>query len=186
MKEAVRDPEALIVHVGEGAPAKRFDPGGAVIAHGPASAEVKVPVTLTGPVPVLPEDGEIVRVTGTPFVKLVKAVSAAVTPSTVIVYKPLETAALTVKVPMTVPLLAVGLTVQVVRVGAAKAGSKFAGVEEMLWHIAVLAPAKPDPDTVTSVPAGPETGETAIRGTTPRAEVAVSPPGVPIPVTVSV
>jgi hypothetical protein len=131
MKEAVRAPAALIVHVGEGAPAKRFDPGGAVIAHGPASAEVKVPVTLTGPAPVLPEDGEIVSVTGTPFVKLVEAVSAVVAPSTVIVYKPLETTALTVKVPTTVPLPGAGLSVQVVADdgGVSNVGSKFAGVE---------------------------------------------------------
>jgi hypothetical protein len=34
---------------------------------------VKVPVTLTGPVPAKPENGETVSVTGTPFVKEGKA-----------------------------------------------------------------------------------------------------------------
>jgi hypothetical protein len=83
MKEAVRAPDALIVQVGEGAAAKRFDPGGAVIVHGPASAEVKVPVTLTGPVPVGPNDGEIVSATGTPLVKVAVATSTpVVTPVT--------------------------------------------------------------------------------------------------------
>jgi hypothetical protein len=83
VKEADRVPDALIVHVGEGAPAKRFDPAGAVIVHGPASAEVKVPVTLTGPVPVGPDDGEIVSATGTPFVKVAVATSTpAVLPVT--------------------------------------------------------------------------------------------------------
>jgi hypothetical protein len=75
VKEAVRAPNELIVHVGDGAPAKRFDPAGAVIEHVPASAEVKVPVTLTGPVPVGPEYGEIASVTGTPFVKVAVALS---------------------------------------------------------------------------------------------------------------
>jgi hypothetical protein len=75
VKEAVRAPEEPIVHVGEGTPAKRFDPAGATIVHAPASAEVKVPVTLTGPVPVKPEKGAIVSVTGTPFVKVAVALS---------------------------------------------------------------------------------------------------------------
>jgi hypothetical protein len=70
VKEAVRAPEELIVQVGEGTPEKRLDPAGAAIVHAPASAEVKVPVTLTGPAPVIPEEGEIVSVTGTPFVKV--------------------------------------------------------------------------------------------------------------------
>ena len=76
MKEAERLPQSLSVQVGEGAPAKRFDPAGAVIVHGPASAAVKVPVTLTGPVPVGPENGETVSVTGIPFVKVAVASSA--------------------------------------------------------------------------------------------------------------
>ena len=75
VKEAVRAPEELIVHVGEGTPEKRFDPAGATIVHAPASAKVKVPVTLTGPVPVKPEEGEIVSVTGTPFTKVAVALS---------------------------------------------------------------------------------------------------------------
>ena len=68
------------MQVGEGAPAKRLDPAGAVIVHGPASAAVKVPVTLTAPTVVVPENGESVNATGTPFVKLIEAVSVAATP----------------------------------------------------------------------------------------------------------
>ena len=75
VKEAVRAPEELIVHVGDGTPEKRFDPDGATIVHAPASADVKVPVTLTGPVPGGPEYGEIARATGTPFVKVAVALS---------------------------------------------------------------------------------------------------------------
>jgi hypothetical protein len=75
VKEAVRAPAELIVHVGEGTPEKRFDSAGATIVHAPASAEGKVPVTLTGPAPVKPEEGEIVSVTGTPFVNLAVALS---------------------------------------------------------------------------------------------------------------
>jgi hypothetical protein len=52
VKVAVRAPE-LIVHVGEGALEKRFDPAGAVIVHAPLSADVKVPETVTA-VPVGP------------------------------------------------------------------------------------------------------------------------------------
>jgi hypothetical protein len=64
--------------VGAGTAAKRFDPAGAVkLLQGPASAAVKVPVTLTGPVPGLPEYGEIAKVTGTPFVKVAEAISMA-------------------------------------------------------------------------------------------------------------
>jgi hypothetical protein len=74
VKEAVRAP-AVIVQVGEGTPEKRFDPAGARIVHAPLSAEVKVPVTLTAPIVVGPEDGEIVSATGTPFVKVAVAVS---------------------------------------------------------------------------------------------------------------
>jgi len=84
VKEAVRAP-AVIVHVGEGTPEKRFDPAGATIVHAPLSAEVKVPVTLTGPVPVKPEEGEIVSVTGTPFVKVAVALSTCPGSPTLIV-----------------------------------------------------------------------------------------------------
>jgi len=75
VKEAVRAPAELIVQVGEGTPEKRFDPAGSTIVHAPAFPEGKVPVTLTGPVPVEPENGEIVSVTGTPFVKVAVALS---------------------------------------------------------------------------------------------------------------
>jgi len=75
VKEAVRAPAEFIVQVGVGTPAKRLDPTGAAIVHAPASAEVKVPVTLTGPVPVGPEYGEIVSATGTPFEKGAVALS---------------------------------------------------------------------------------------------------------------
>jgi hypothetical protein len=88
VKKAVRAPPALIAQVGEGAPAKRFDPGGAVIVHGPAVKvpAAKVPVTLTGPVPVGPLNGETVSVSGVPFVKVAVASSApAVVPATVTV-----------------------------------------------------------------------------------------------------
>ena len=71
----MRVPEELIVQVGVGTPAKRFDPAGATIEHVPASRDVKVPVTLTGPVPVKPEYGVIVSATGTPFVNVVVALS---------------------------------------------------------------------------------------------------------------
>jgi len=52
VKVAERDPE-LMVHVGEGVAEKRLDPAGAVIVHGPLSAEVKAPETVTD-VPVGP------------------------------------------------------------------------------------------------------------------------------------
>jgi hypothetical protein len=78
VKEAERAPVGLIVHVGAGTPAKRFDPAGAVkLLQGPASAAVKAPVTLTGPVPVRPEYGKIVKVTGTPFTNEAEAMSMA-------------------------------------------------------------------------------------------------------------
>jgi hypothetical protein len=90
VKEAVRAPEELIVHVGDGTPEKRCDPAGSTIVHAPASADVKVPVTLTGPVPVKPEEGEIVSVVGRPFVKVAVALSIIPppTPATLIVYTP--------------------------------------------------------------------------------------------------
>jgi hypothetical protein len=85
VKEAVRAPEELIVHVGDGAPAKRFDPDGAVIEHGnPRSAVPKEPagaVTVTAPIVVGPENGETVSVTGTPFVKVAVALSLAGAPA---------------------------------------------------------------------------------------------------------
>jgi hypothetical protein len=72
-------PEESIAHVGDGAPAKRFDPDGAVIEHGnPRSAVPKEPagaVTVTAPIVVGPENGETVSVTGTPFVKVAVALS---------------------------------------------------------------------------------------------------------------
>ena len=52
VKAALRVPE-LIVHVGEGVAEKRLDPAGAVIVHGPLSADVKAPDTVTA-VPVGP------------------------------------------------------------------------------------------------------------------------------------
>ena len=74
VKEAERAPVELIAHVGIGAPAKRFDPDGAVIEHGnPRSAVPKEPaaaVTVTTPTVVGPENGVTVSVTGTPFVKV--------------------------------------------------------------------------------------------------------------------
>jgi len=89
VKEAVRAPAELIVHVGEGTPEKRCAPAGSSIVHAPASAIAKVPVTLTGPVPVKPEEGEIVSVIGTPFVKVAVALSmngvAGSAPETLIV-----------------------------------------------------------------------------------------------------
>ena len=76
MKDAVRAPEELTVQVGDGTPAKRFDPAGAVmLLQAPASAAVKVPVTLTAPTVVGPENGVIVSVTGTPFVNVAVALS---------------------------------------------------------------------------------------------------------------
>jgi hypothetical protein len=79
VKEAVRAPVELIVHVGEGTPEKRFDPAGAVIEHGnPRSAVPKEPagaVTATAPTVVGPENGEIARATGTPFMKMAVALS---------------------------------------------------------------------------------------------------------------
>jgi len=89
VKEAVRAPAELIVQVGEGTPEKRLDPAGAAIVHAPASAAVKVPVTLTAPIVVGPEEGVIVSVTGTPFVKVAVALSvngaAESAPATLIV-----------------------------------------------------------------------------------------------------
>ena len=76
VKDAVRAPEELTVQVGVGTPAKRFDPAGAVmLLHAPASAAVKVPVTLTAPTVVEPEYGEIVSVTGVPLMNVAVAVS---------------------------------------------------------------------------------------------------------------
>jgi len=105
MKEAESAP-AVILQVGEGAPAKRFDPACAVIEHGPLSAVGKVPMTLTGPVPVGPENGETVNVTGMPFVKVAKASSSIGPPPfpvTSIWYTPLAAAGATVNEPATVP-----------------------------------------------------------------------------------
>ena len=70
-------PVPSIAHVGDGAPAKRFDPG-AVIPHGnPRSAVPKelAAVTVTSPVVVGPEGGLNISVTGTPFVKGAVALS---------------------------------------------------------------------------------------------------------------
>jgi len=80
VKEAVRAPAELIVQVGEGTPAKRLDPLGVTVIerHDPASAARKDPATAetaTGPAPVRPENGEIVKVTGVPFKKPAVAVS---------------------------------------------------------------------------------------------------------------
>jgi hypothetical protein len=76
VKDAVRAPEELTVQVGVGTPAKRFDPAGAVmLLHAPASAAVKVPVTLTAPIVVGPENGVIVSVTGAPLMNVAVAVS---------------------------------------------------------------------------------------------------------------
>ena len=76
VKDAVRAPEELTVQVGDGTPAKRFDPAGAVmLLHAPTSAAVKVPVTLTAPTVVGPENGVSVSVTATPLVYFVVAVS---------------------------------------------------------------------------------------------------------------
>jgi hypothetical protein len=95
VKEAVRAPVELIVHVGEGDPEKRFDPAGAVIVHGPALAAVNVPDTLAA-VPVGPEGGEIVSVTATPFVKVaVPLSSGAAEACTLTVYGPLRALELT-------------------------------------------------------------------------------------------
>jgi hypothetical protein len=184
VKEAVSAPEESIAHVGEGAPEKRFDPAGALIEHGnPRSAVPKEPagaVTVTAPVVVGPEGGEIVSVTGTPFVKPIEAISLVPAPLTVMLYKPLGTAALTVKVPTTVPLLTVGLTVQVAGKdgGVPNVGSKFAvtapNVETMLWHVAVPPAAKPDPERETTVPAAPDIGDTAIRGIIMKAPAGVA------------
>jgi hypothetical protein len=93
VKEAVRAPEESIAHVGNGAPAKRFDPDGAVIEHdNPRSAVPKEPagaVTVTAPIVVGPENGETVSVTGMPFVKGAVALSvngvAVSAPATLIV-----------------------------------------------------------------------------------------------------
>ena len=76
VKDAVRAPEELTVQVGDGTPAKRFDPADAVmLLHVPASAAAKVPVTLTAPTVVGPENGVSVSVTATPLVYFVVAVS---------------------------------------------------------------------------------------------------------------
>jgi hypothetical protein len=80
VKEAVRAPAELIVQEGAGTPAKRLDPLGVTVIerHDPASAARKDPeaaVTATGPAPVRPENGEIVKVTGVPFKKPAVAVS---------------------------------------------------------------------------------------------------------------
>jgi len=88
VKDAVRAPEELTVQVGVGTPAKRFPPDAVMLLHAPASAAVKVPVTLTAPTVVVPENGVIVSVTGAPLMNVVVAVSPptpAVLPVTEIV-----------------------------------------------------------------------------------------------------
>jgi hypothetical protein len=162
VKEADRAPVELIAHRGNGTPAKRFDPG-AVIEHGnPRSAVPKEPagaVTVTAPIVVGPVNGETVNVTGGPFAKPVEAVSVAAIPWTVIVYRPLETAGSTVKIPMTVPP---ALTEQTpAGAGAAKLGSNLIVTKPSLEAILKHGPApvaKPEPERVTSCPLGPSTG----------------------------
>ena len=76
VNEPVRAPDGLIVQVVGGVAAKRFDPGVAVIEHGPASATLNEPETVTGPEPVKPEYVESVCVAGIPFTKFAVAKSA--------------------------------------------------------------------------------------------------------------
>lgn len=87
VKEAVRAPDELTVHVGVGTPAKRLGSFAVMLLHTPTSAEVKVPVTLTAPTVVEPVYGVSVSVTGLPLMNVAVAVSVRppATPVTVTV-----------------------------------------------------------------------------------------------------